>query len=385
MGEANGIEPCSQLPGLYVHVPFCRKKCIYCDFASTTQLGRMTEYVEAVLQEADSHSNLRPQWDSLYLGGGTASLLPIPLLERLLSGLLRRFSFLSDSEITMEANPCDVSVDLLRASGELGVNRIIVGVQSFQNPLLEFLGRRHDGITGFNALKLAREAGVKQLGLDLIFGVPGQDLNQWREDLDRALEFQPEHISCYQLTYEPGTRLHVLKEKERLTPIGESEAFSFFWETGERLARAGYEQYEVSNFAREAQFRSRHNEKYWSHVPYLGLGPSAHSFDGRSRRWNYRNLNRYLDRLSSGESPVEGSEILDREALRLERLFFGFRTRFGLRPETLKPGPETLVAGKDEQLLNRLTNDGFLVRTETGYRSSRRGLAVADALTAMFA
>jgi len=345
----------------------------------------MTEYVEAVLREADAYSELRARWDSLYLGGGTASLLPIPLLERLLSGLLKRFSFLSDSEITLEANPCDVSVDLLQASKELGVNRFIVGVQSFQDPLLGFLGRRHDGTAGFNALKLARKAGVEQLGLDLIFAVPGQDLDRWREDLDTALEFQPEHISCYQLTYEPGTRLYALKEKERLRPLSESDAFSFFWETGERLAKVGYEQYEVSNFAREARFRSRHNEKYWSHIPYLGLGPSAHSFDGRNRHWNYRHLNRYLDRISNGESPVEGSEILDREALRLERLFFGFRTHFGLRLGTLEPGPITCLSGNDEQLLNQLANDGFLVRTETGYRSSRRGLAVADALTAMFA
>ena len=385
MDDSTGIEPRSELPGLYVHVPFCRKKCIYCDFASTTQLGRMTDYVEAVLREADSYSELRPRWDSLYLGGGTASLLPIPLLERLLSGLLKRFSFLSESEITLEANPCDVSVDLLRTSKDLGVNRLILGVQSFQDPLLGFLGRRHDGATGFNAMELARKEDVQQLGLDLIFAVPGQDLDQWREDLDTAVGFQPEHISCYQLTYEPGTRLHVLKEKKRVQPLGEDDAFTFFWETGERLARAGYEQYEVSNFARGAEFRSRHNEKYWAHVPYLGLGPSAHSFDGHSRRWNVRSLNRYLDQVLNGKGPVEGFEVLDREALRLEKLFFGFRTRFGLRLDTLEPGPITLGAGNDEPILNQLVKDGFLVRTETGYRSSRRGLAVADALAAMFA
>ena len=385
MSDSNGIKPFSGLPGLYVHVPFCRKKCIYCDFASTTQLGRMADYVEAVLREADSYSELWPRWDSLYLGGGTASLLPIPLLERLLGGLFKRFSFLSDSEITLEANPCDVSVDLLRASKDLGVNRIIVGVQSFQDPLLGFLGRRHNGATAFNAMKLARQEEVKQLGLDLIFAVPGQDPDQWRQDLDTALGFQPEHISCYQLTYEPGTRLHVLKEKNRIRALSEDDAFAFFWETGERLARAGYEQYEVSNFARGPEFRSRHNEKYWAHVPYLGLGPSAHSFDGRRRRWNYRNLSQYLDQVLSGKSPVEGFEVLDREALRLEELFFGFRTRFGLCLDTPEPGPVTLRAGNEKQVLNQLEKDGFLVRTETGYRSSRRGLAVADALAAMFA
>jgi len=276
-------------------------------------------------------------------------------------------------------------VDFLRASKDLGVNRVILGVQSFQDPLLEFLGRRHDGATGFNAMELARKADVKQLGLDLIFAVPGQDLDQWSEDLDTALGFQPEHISCYQLTYEPGTRLHVLKEKNRVRPISEDDAFAFFWETGERLGRAGYEQYEVSNFARGPESRSRHNEKYWAHVPYLGLGPSAHSFDGRSRRWNVRSLNRYLDQVLNGKMPVEGFEVLDREALRLEKLFFGFRTRFGLRMDASEAAPGTPGAGNEAQALNQLEIDGFLVRTETGYRSSRRGLAVADALAAKFA
>ena len=224
-------------------------------------------------------------------------------------------------------------MDLLRTSKDLGVNRLILGVQSFQDPLLGFLGRRHDGATGFNAMELARKEDVKQLGLDLIFAVPGQDLDQWREDLDTAVGFQPEHISCYQLTYEPGTRLHVLKEKKRVQPLGEDDAFTFFWETGERLARAGYEQYEVSNFARGAESRSRHNEKYWAHVPYLGLGPSAHSFDGHSRRWNVRSLNRYLDQVLNGKSPVEGFEVLDREGVSageaLFRISHTFRTSSG--------------------------------------------------------
>ncbi len=213
----------------------------------------------------------------------------------------------------------------------LGVNRINIGVQSFDQSVLDFLGRRHSVEQAVAATQASREAGFENVGIDLIYGVPGQALDSWLSTLEQALLFAPEHLSCYQLTIEERTPLGRRCQAGEVTPPGEDLQYDFFMKTSEFLENAGYIHYEVSNFAKGMRFASRHNQKYWDHTPYLGLGPAAHSFRNNQRWWNYRSLDQYIAAVNRGQLPVEETETLSMEQLRLEALYFGMRTKKGIQ------------------------------------------------------
>ncbi len=312
--------------GLYVHVPFCRNKCPYCDFYSHTDQSLITPWLNALEREIGFYRNQFPSFDTLYLGGGSPSILSEEQLGRLMEMIFDRFHFESDSEMTIEANPNDLNPIKLKRLHALGVNRISLGVQSFDDQELSFLRRRHTVKDAEQALEGIREAGFMNLGIDLIYGLPGQTINQWQTNLDKALAFNPEHLSCYQLTLAKGTLFWGLKEKGSLTPISEKEEAVFFLATSEFLQDHEYSHYEISNFAREEKYFSRHNQKYWQRQAYLGLGPSAHSFQGNRRWWNIRSINRYCQSLEEGRLPVEAQEELSEEQVRLETISLGLRT-----------------------------------------------------------
>lgn len=364
--------------GLYVHVPFCRTKCRYCDFYSETDLDAVSPWFSAALAEADLYREICGAFDTLYLGGGTPSLLPARLVESLLRGLRWRFSFGPGTEITLEANPDDVTAEKLRAWRAAGVNRLSLGVQSFDDKELRFLGRRHGARCAMEALDLARKAGFSNVGIDLIWGLPGQSLSQWMTTLEEALAFSPEHLSCYELTVEEGTRLHEAVTTGAVVLPAEADLAERFLATSERLTVFGYDHYEVSNFARTRRHRSRHNQKYWRHVPYLGLGPSAHSFmDGR-RWWNVRSLHDYIRRLQWNISPVAGDERLTGDQLRLETLYLGFRTSDGITRRELGEGPEV------ESALEALRRSGNLEVVGDRVRATLTGWLMADRLPSFF-
>jgi oxygen-independent coproporphyrinogen-3 oxidase len=290
------------------------------------------------------------------------------------------FAFSGDSEITVEVNPGDVDADSLRSLRDAGVNRISIGVQSFNDVILNFLGRRHTGLEGRRALEAARAAGFRNLSLDLIYGVPGQTPELWQDTLRCALGFDPEHLSCYELTVEAGTPMHGRVASGVCSTPGEEEGYRFFCLTSEVLERSGYIHYEVSNFARSDSLLSRHNHKYWNHTPYLGLGPAAHSFKGTRRWWNPRSLERYLGELEGGRPPLGGEEQLSAEALRLEALYFGFRTKKGihLRDFACRYGFD--LFREKETALRRLQREGFVTLEGDCLAPTRRGLALADQL-----
>ncbi len=365
-------------PGLYVHVPFCQSKCPYCDFYSGTDLSLIPAYLAALAAEARLYQDRFSHFDSLFLGGGTPSLLASAQLATLMKTLRRQFHFASDCEITLEANPDDVSSDKMRLWQDLGVNRVSLGVQSFQERELRFLGRRHTARQTEQALDLIRAAGCANLGLDLIYGLPGQTAAAWIKTLDKALTFQPEHLSCYQLTVAPNTPLGRKVGRGRVTPLGEEAERAFFLLTSRWLTDRGYRHYEISNFAREERFLCRHNLKYWQHVPYLGLGPGAHSLAGNRRWWNHRSLVEYGAALDAGAPPVAGDETLTPEQLRLETLYLGFRTREGVELAALRAPPGW------EKALQELEDSG-LVRVQEGRaRATLEGLVVADRLPLLF-
>lgn len=367
------------LPGLYIHIPFCVKKCEYCAFYSVTDLTLIPDFLAALRREMSLYCDNSDPFDTVYIGGGTPSVLTPVDLERLTADIRRNFSITPDAEITVEVNPSDITARFLKSLRHAGVNRLNIGVQSFDDSLLAFLGRRHDCSQALSAVETSRAAGFKNIGIDLIYGIPGQTLPSWLASLQEAVDLNPDHLSCYQLTIEAGTPLGECFRKGKVILSDESLQADFFLRTSEALEDAGYIHYEVSNFARYNSV-SRHNSKYWNHTPYLGLGPAAHSFHENERRWNHRSLNAYIQDLEAGVPPIEARELLTGGQLRLESLIFGFRTRMGIHLETFRKRHGQDLFSEKWDLLEKLAGEG-LVEIREGYlRPTRAGMAVADSL-----
>jgi oxygen-independent coproporphyrinogen-3 oxidase len=320
----------TKIPGLYIHIPFCRSKCGYCDFYSVTTSTSIPDFLDALIQEMEMYHGMFRSFDTVYFGGGTPSILPPNEIERILNAVRMHFNLLPDTEITLEANPGDLDLAYLALLWNLGVNRLNIGVQSFNEEVLRFLGRGHSVEQGISAIKNTRKAGFNNLGIDLIYGVPEQEMVLWLETLARAVGLRPEHLSCYQLTVEPHTPLGKRCAHAEFSLPSEDLQHAFFMMTSEILEDAGYVHYEVSNFAKGMAFASRHNQKYWDHTPYLGLGPAAHSFLNKQRWWNHRSVDRYLSAIENGAKPIEGTEILSLEQLQLEAFYLGLRTKKGI-------------------------------------------------------
>jgi putative oxygen-independent coproporphyrinogen III oxidase len=372
-------------PGLYVHIPFCKTKCPYCDFYSITTIDHIEAFLSALDTEARLYRKQFPAFDSLFLGGGTPSWLGNAALAGLMKNLRRHFTFAADSEITIEANPDDITADKLAVFRDLGINRLSLGVQSFDEAELRFLGRRHTATQTAAAIELIREAGFNNLGLDLIYGLPRQSQATWQTSLETALSFNPEHLSCYQLTIEAGGTPALRTPLARRVTRGEirlpdeETQREFFLLTANFLTDRGYVHYEVANFAREEKYVCRHNVKYWTRTPYLGLGPAAHSFLAGRRWWNISFVAQYCSSLSAGKAPVAGEESLTPEQIRLETLALGFRTREGVSLATLRerPGGDDMVAALTQTGLVRVDRDRVIATLD--------GLVVADRLALGFA
>jgi oxygen-independent coproporphyrinogen-3 oxidase len=335
-------------------------------------------FVRSLTREAEQW---RGRWaegafDTIYFGGGTPSRLEPEELAAILAALRENLPVTDEAWISLEANPEDASPARLAAFRALGVRTLSLGVQSFEPASLKFLGRRHRPDEARRAVEAAREAGFDVVSVDLIFGLPCEAPGALERSLATAVELGPDHVSCYQLTFHEGTPFGRALVRGRLSEIGEEDQAAAFERVHTALGAGGYEPYEVSNFARAPAFRSRHNQKYWCHVPYLGLGPSAHSFDGRARFWNERDLGAWAARLELGESPEAGREELSPAELALERLMLGLRTVEGVDLSTLDAG----FTSRNRSTLDRLTAEG-LVSLENGrLRPTRAGLAVADGL-----
>jgi oxygen-independent coproporphyrinogen-3 oxidase len=367
------------LPGLYIHIPFCKTKCPYCDFYSITDDGAVSSYLAALETEAQLYQDQFREFDSLYLGGGTPSRLGGGDLAKILKILRQHFTWAPESEITLEANPDDITAEKLTLWRRLGFNRLSLGAQSFDDAELRFLGRRHTTAQTLAAIDRIRAAGFTNLGLDLIYGLPGQTLAAWLKTLETALQKNPEHLSCYQLTLAADTPMGREAAQGNLITLAEESQREFFLATGHFLTRQGYLHYEVANFARAEELFCRHNRKYWTRVPCLGLGPAAHAFDGRRRWWNFSSLEDYCSSLNQGEAPVAGQEILTPEQIRLETFYLGFRTREGVPLAVISEHP------RNEAVLAELVVAGLVRVDRDRVKPTARGLVVADGLPLWFA
>jgi putative oxygen-independent coproporphyrinogen III oxidase len=378
-------------PGLYVHIPFCSAICPYCDFSVLTG-GRERQATFVDHLEAEIETWARPSgelfqapFDTVYLGGGTPSSLAPWELERILAALARHLSLDPEPWIHMEVNPEDVTADSLAAWRRLGVRTLSLGAQSFDAQNLRFLGRRHTPARGQQAVEMGLEAGFHTVSLDLIFGLPGQDAESWARDLQEAVRLGPHHISCYQLTVHAGTPFGFRRDRGQLSELPEEIQAELFLATHERLESVGYAAYEVSNFALAPEHHSRHNIKYWQHVPYLGIGPSAHSFVGHRRWWNERKIGPYQRRLAHGELPVAGHETLGPGELALEHLMLGLRTLRGIDLRDIGRRCDLDLETANQALVTELLAGGLLISSGSRLQPTRRGMAMADALAGAFA
>lgn len=369
--------------GLYIHIPFCRKKCSYCHFYSTSRLELRPDYIKALILEMSRDHSAFGTFDTIYFGGGTPSLLDIPDIDAILSAILRSLPIAPHPEITVELNPADRDISWFQALRNLGVNRLNIGIQSLDDSDLSFLGRRHTSDEALAAIDHAQAAGFENVGFDLIYNLPGQTITSWKKTLNRALSYCPAHLSCYELTVEEGTPLAMRYEKHELALPDEARQGDFFELTSDYLREAGYLHYEVSNFARAESFLSRHNCKYWNRTPYLGLGPSAHSYLGGIRRWNDASLDGYLAALFSGETPPGGEETLTGDQMRLEDLFLGLRTREGIDFRRFMDRHDYDLRERRKDMITGMIREGHLNPDGEGVRPTAKGFAVADRLALM--
>lgn len=373
--------------GLYIHVPFCDRVCPYCDFAVRTgNEAKRREFVAGICREIDIVAAAGfadgVGFDTVYFGGGTPSTMTPEQLLAILEQARAHLPVRDDAWITIEANPEDVDDTRASAWRDLGVGTLSLGVQSLVEEQLEYLGRAHRAEQADMAVTAARTAGIPVVSIDLMFGLEQQTPASWRQELRAASALEPDHISCYQLTFHEGTPFERWRQDGRLKAMPEVEQAELYLLTFEELAAAGYCAYEVSNFARSEKLQSRHNSKYWRHLPYLGLGPSAHSFDGQRRRWwNHRNLPEYLATLDAGERPVGGDETLDDAELVTEAVMFGLRARVGIDLARIKQHWGVDLGLLNAERFERWAEDG-LIEGNGVLRPTVRGMAIADRLAA---
>ena len=359
--------------GLYIHVPFCKVKCVYCDFYSITKKeDQIPLFTKCLLKEINNYKHYAGKWefDTIFFGGGTPSLLPAKYLEQILQKLHDTFDTSNVQEITLEANPGEAPLQHLKDIRGLGVNRLSMGFQSFDDKILKVLGRLHQSEDCFKTFKNARKAGFDNISADMIFNIPELSTQNWKKDLNKLLELEPEHISAYSLTVEPSTKLfNLVKNKELLMPLEKTDIEQFLL-TEEILKSHGYSHYEISNYAKK-DMQSKHNLHYWNLSPYLSFGPSAHSYDLKKRWWNVRSLEKYMDLLCKNDLPIDDSEILSKENQYNEIILNGLRLNNGIKLSDLKefdminPPQIDKVLDKwdclsllDENL--KLTKNGFL-------------------------
>lgn len=373
--------------GLYVHVPFCERKCIYCDFYSLEDLRRMDLFLDSLLKEialAASLGSAGAQFDTIFFGGGTPSLLSPRQLESIIEALMKTFSVLSTAEITVETNPGTVDREKLRAYRSLGVDRLSIGVQSFHEDELKFLGRTHDAKVAKTCVRRAQEAGFENVSLDLICSLPGQTRERWESNLRQAVALQTKHISTYSLIVEPRTPLFRMVRSGQVTPLPPEQDAELYELTADFLAAHGFEQYEVSNHAKPG-YRSRHNSKYWHHEFYLGFGPSAHSFwTGDSKQdvvrwWNVRSLKQYTEQVAKNQRPIDGDETLDEETLLREEILLGLRSD-GIDIQSLRRRyHHDLLSVRGEQVREFIREQLMRVDREK-LKLTKKGFLVCDAI-----
>jgi oxygen-independent coproporphyrinogen-3 oxidase len=366
------------MAGIYLHIPFCKQACHYCDFHFSTNLELKQKICTALQQELLLQKDYlaKQEVNTIYFGGGTPSLLSTLEIKAILEAIRSTFLVSSAVEITLEANPDDLSLEKLTTLFANGINRLSIGIQSFEDETLRFLNRAHNSMEAKQCIEDAREVGFKNLSLDLIYAIPGQTIASWRENIKQALALNPEHFSTYSLTVEDKTVFGHQFKKGKLKTVSEDVAAEEFEILMNELSEAGYEHYEISNFCRPG-FQSRHNSSYWKGAHYLGIGPSAHSFNGDSRQFNLSNNSLYLNSVSKGIVPFE-KEILTRENKINEHIFTTLRTSWGIDLSFLKMELKYDLLNSQSVYIRDLEKRGLATLINGNLVLTNRGKLLAD-------
>jgi oxygen-independent coproporphyrinogen-3 oxidase len=368
------------LAGIYLHIPFCRKACTYCDFHFSTNLKRKSEMVDGIRKEMVARKDFfspKTIIDTVYFGGGTPSLLDEQELGGLLDKMRTLFEIAPNAEITLEANPDDLDKAKLQALSTIGINRLSIGLQSFSDSDLKLLNRSHTAGQSGDAVKRAQDLGFENITIDLIYGIPNSGMAQWTKNVQTAIELQVPHISAYSLTVEERTVLHHQVQKQAVSLLTDSDHIDQYLLLGELLDAAGIEQYELSNFAKPG-FRSRHNSAYWKGLPYLGLGPSAHSYKEPERSWNVANNAAYLKKIFAAESTIENTEFLSPLDQLNEYLMTQLRIVEGLDIEWMLRNWNFDILEMETEAIQEAIENGWMRKSESHLSLTRSGFMVSD-------
>lgn len=367
------------MAGIYIHIPLCRSRCVYCDFYSSTFDGNRSELVEAICAELTERRNyLRGTTvKTLYFGGGTPSLLRPDELSEIFSAVEANYPCAFE-EVTLEANPDDLSDDFLTSLKRFPINRLSIGIQSFHDDDLTLLNRRHTAEEAKAAVRRCQSHGFTNISIDLIYGLPNQTLSAWEDNLRQAIELDVPHISAYHLTYEEGTKIYRMLQKGEVHEVDEELSVEMFHLLRSMLQEAGIQQYEISNFARPG-YHARHNSSYWDGTPYLGAGPAAHSFDGKDRRWNISNTRRYIEAIRSGE-PYYELEVLDETSSYNDYVITSLRTIAGMDLDVLAERFGEPYYSYCLRQVRPFVGDGVAVVEENHVRLTEKGLFLSDAV-----
>ena len=368
------------MAGIYIHIPFCKQRCSYCAFYSTTLYNIRERYVDALCKEIAMRKEYAggAPIETIYLGGGTPSTLSMEQLKRICDTVYAAYQVSPAPEVTIECNPDDLTPDFLAQLKQLPFNRISMGVQSFNDTQLKRLGRRHDAAKARQAVANARTAGYSNISIDLIFALPGSTIDEWEHDLESAIALRPDHLSAYNLTYEEGTPMHRALERGDFTELSEEDNITQFQMLISRLKEAGYRHYEISNFALPGR-ESRHNSSYWNDTPYIGCGAAAHSYNGTSRGWNIADIQEYIKGIENGNPVFEIEELTEEERYN-DTILTRLRTAEGIPLEWMKKKFGKRLNDYMQSAAEKEIAFGNL-KAENGHLSlSEKGIFISDAV-----
>ena len=368
------------MAGIYIHIPFCKTRCIYCDFYSTTLSEFKGRYIQTLCRELEIRRDYLQgaPIETIYLGGGTPSQLTQEDFLQIFETIERVYGMKQVREITLEANPDDLTPEYTRMLATLPFNRISMGIQTFNEKTLQLLKRRHTAPQAIAAVEHCRKAGFQNISIDLIYGLPGETAESWKYDLKQAIALNVEHISAYHLIYEEGTPMYNMLQQHRISEVDEESSVGFFSELIDQLTTAGYEHYEISNFSRPG-YHSQHNTAYWKNIPYLGCGPSAHSFNRQEREWNIASLNDYINGIENGKR-ISETDDLNTETRYNECIITALRTCWGIPLAKLQ---EEFGTGLWQYCLDSAAlslKNGKLIEKDNALRLTREGIFISDSI-----
>lgn len=372
------------MAGIYLHIPFCKKLCDYCDFYHVVFDGDISAFLKALVREAEIRKDYTgsEEINTIYFGGGTPSVLDVKEIAEILVNIRKLFQVSSQPEITIEINPDDITENYLKNLLKTEVNRVSIGVQSWRDEDLRLLNRRHSGIQAINAVNNTIKAGFNNVTIDLIYGIPGMNTKAWMSNLETAFSFDIKHLSAYHLTLEPNTVLGKMKEKGLFEEINEEESISQFNMLIEKSETAGFVHYEISNFSKPGYF-SVHNTNYWKQITFLGLGPSAHSFNGYSRQWNIRDVRKYIKSVNTGKLLFEREE-LDNKARFNEYIMTSLRTMWGIDLDYVEQAFEKEGYDYVINLTKKFIDYGLMKQNNDNIVLTNQGKMISDNIISEF-